>query len=306
MTSISAAGVVLALGTAALWAFAPLCMASAGRRIGAQQAVVLRVVLAAGGLLALLALYALLAPWAILWPSRTQVFWLAVSGLTGMGAGDMLLYRSLVASGPRRTTQLLTLAPVASVALGWLWLHEALGPRECLGAALVLGATAYAVLRPPLDPATREPGAVSVRGIACAVGGAILVGVGAVTARRAFRAGPLDPLAATTVRVWAAALLLGLPVLLRGQAPAWVAHLRDAALRRRIVWGTLAGSLVGMITYVAAFRYCDAGLVSMLVASSPLLQLPMVALRYRARFGWDVVTASLLAVSGVGVITLAR
>ncbi len=59
-----------------------------------------------------------------------------------------------------------------------------------------------------------------------------------------------------------------------------------------------------MLAYVAAFRHLEAGLVSSLVALSPLVILPVAAWRHRARIGLPVILAAALAVSGVALIAL--
>jgi len=299
-----AVGAMLSLATAALWALSPLCFASASRRIGSLPVVVLRSILAAVLLIALLPLYVHVAQQSLVIPRPSQSFWLMISSLTGMVIGDILLYESFVRIGPRRSTQLLTLAPVASVIIGWMSLGESLCLQSLLGIALVLAATSYAILvsQTGENGERRDPGGLSIFGIACAVGGAILVGIGAVTARLAFQVAPLDPVLATTLRVAIAACLLGLIPLFSGQTRRTLAHLRDPFVLTRVIPGTLAGPFLGMICYVVALKHLEAGLVSTLVALSPLFILPMIAYRYRVRIGWDLLLATFLAAGGVAMI----
>lgn len=304
-------GAVLALGTSVFWGLSPLCFASAGRRIGSYPVALLRVALATGLLLAVLPLYAMATSDSLVLPNAAQWIWLTVSAVTGLGFGDLLAYEALVTLGPRRTTQLTTIAPVASVVLAWVWLGETFGPVTLLGIGVVLGATSYAVLvRSRTQEETLEPGRTSLWGLFCAVGGAVLMGVGAVTARQAFRLGEtdpacrLDPLLATTIRVGAAALFLWLIALVRGEVvPIW-RHMADPAVRGRVMLGTMFGPFLGMICYVSALKYLPAGLVSTFASASPLVLLPLVCLRYKARIGWDVVAACVLAVAGVAIIQM--
>jgi len=304
-------GIALSLATAFLWALSPMLMASAGRRIGSVNTVVSRAAIAALLLLVTLPSYA----WATgqelssLWPNRAQLGWLVASGVMGMVVGDFLIYESLVLIGPRRTVQILTLAPATSVALGWSVLDEEFRGRTLLGVILVIVGTSYAVFagrRPDLDENGKgtEPGGIHALGLLFAFGGAVCTGIGAVTGRKAFQLGQLDSLAATTVRVWTCAVCMWMVPLATGRVVTVLKSLRDRTALQRIVLGTLAGAFSGMICYVAALKYAEAGIVSTLVATAPLFIMPMVAFRYRTRITWDVIAAAVVAVLGVALITL--
>lgn len=289
-----------------MWAISPICFASAGRRIGSWHVVLLRSLLAFLLLLVLLPVYAWRVGGGLAAPSLTQTLWLLASALTGMVVGDVLGFESLVVLGPRRTMQVLMLAPVASVVLGWMILGEHLGLRALGGIVLVLAASFYAVLaRPANGHVSSEPGRVSVSGVVMAVGAAICVGAGAVTGRQAFRTGPpLDAFVATTVRVGGCTAMLWLIPLYRGAMRHSFVHLRDPFVRGRMTAGVLAGPFGGMLCYVFALKSLEAGLVSTLAALAPLFMLPMVAIRYRTRVGLDVAIATAAAAGGVALISL--
>lgn len=292
------------------WGISPLCFASAGRRIGSYAVALLRLAMATGLLLAILPAYHLVMHVPLAMPSVGQWTWLIVSGIAGMGVGDLLGYEALVTLGPRRATQMNTLAPVASVLVAWVWLDEHLRIVTLLGIALVLGATSYAVLvRSREQTDSREPGRVSGWGLFCGIGSAVLMGLGAVTARKAFRLGDadggpaLDPLVATAIRVGTTAVVLWLGAALRGEVVRLWRKMGDPEVRVRVIAGTILGPTLGMICYISALRYIETGLVSTISSISPLVLLPIVYLRYQARIGWDVVAACVLAVAGVAVIS---
>ncbi|HSA26077.1 MAG TPA: DMT family transporter [Phycisphaerae bacterium] len=132
----STEGVVLSLFTALCWAISPMCVASAGRKIGSFPVLLLRSLAAAFLLLAMLPIYIHFAGLQWVWPSGMQMVWLVLSSITGMVIGDALLYEGLVLLGPRRCTQILTLAPVAAVLLGWWLLGEHLNQQALGGIGL--------------------------------------------------------------------------------------------------------------------------------------------------------------------------
>ncbi len=305
MMTTSTIGAGLALATAVFWGISPICFASAGRRIGSYPVALLRVAMATALLLAILPVYQLCTHATLSLPMNSQWFWLFLSGVTGMGVGDLLAYEALATLGPRRTTQVNTLAPIASVLLAWVWLGETFAARTLLGMMVVLAATSYAVLvRSNQDNCGREPGKVTAWGLVCAVGGAILMGVGAVTARHAFKIAPIDPLLATAIRVGGAAVFLWLIAVARREVVQLWRHMNDTSVRNRILLGTLFGPTVGMICYVSSLKFLEAGIVSTLASASPLVLLPIVYLRYKAKIGWDVVAACILAIAGVAIIQL--
>ena len=62
------------------------------------------------------------------------------------------------------------------------------------------------------------------------------------------------------------------------------------------------GPIVGMLGYIGALKFAPAGLVSTVVSASPLVILPVVAVKYGVRVRPAVVAALVVAVVGVGMI----
>jgi len=172
---------------------------------------------------------------------------------------------------------------------------------------LVIAAVMYAALAnsDPEEGETREPGKMSGAGLLCGLASAMCIGLGSVLGRQAYRVRsdvPLDAVAATVVRVGFAAIVLWSFALLRGHAGRTVAFLKDGAVRQRLAWGTLLGPIVGMLGFVGALKFAPAGLVSTLISTSPLVILPVVAVKYGVRIRAAVVCALIVAVAGVGMM----
>ncbi|GKY88439.1 EamA family transporter [Sinisalibacter aestuarii] len=92
--------------------------------------------LTAGGLL-LLPLALLLEP-ALPPLGAANLAGLAWLGLIGAAATYWLWFRGIARIGPGAVAMLGMMSPVTAVALGWLWLGEALTPVQRIGAAIVL------------------------------------------------------------------------------------------------------------------------------------------------------------------------
>ena len=143
---------------------------------------------------------------------------------------------------------------------------------------------------------------MTTKGIIFATASAAMTGLGAVTGRRAFTMGELDPIIAGTMRVGIAAVVLGFVPLLRGQLRGVLRNLGDRWILTRFVPGVLAGPVLGILCYVAAMKQITPGLLSTLSQTSPLFMMPMIWYRYKARIGWQAALATLAAIAGVGII----
>jgi drug/metabolite transporter (DMT)-like permease len=302
--SSTATGAACSIVTATLWAISPVIMASAARRIGAQNVNLLRIAIATCFFLLLLPAYALLVKGSIAAPTGLALWYLVLSSLTGMVVGDFFYYETLVLMGPRRAVQMNTLAPVASVVFAWLWLDERLAWQALAGIGLVLASVSFAtwIDRKPQED-SREPGHVSGKGVLCGLAAAACIGMGAVFTRRAFQSDAgLDSILAALIRVGSAAAMLWTIPLFRGRVVATALHLADPAIRLRVISGTATGAFGGLLFYVMAFKYAPAGVVSTLAAMSPLLVIPIVSLKYRARIAAPIVVATVTAIAGVALI----
>jgi drug/metabolite transporter (DMT)-like permease len=293
-------GVALSLSVAVLWGLAPFAHAAAGRRIGAIPTLLWRSAFASLVLLAIAAVFRVPIP-----PVHASLVMIA-SGLVGVGLGDFLIYDAFVVLGPRRSVQLLALGPAFAFAFAWIFLGETVSLIQLAGAVLVLAASFTAIwVDRRADPASTEPGRVSLRGVLGGVGGAIMVGAASVIARQAYRLDPgMHPLTASCLRVVTASLLLWCIPVFRTGYPALFRTLGDRQALNRIALGTVLGPVLGMIAFVGALKHLEAGLVTTLMSLSPLLILPVSAIRHRARIGPAVILAAVAAVTGVALISL--
>ena len=304
-------GMALALCASFFWTLTPIFFAAAGRRIGAYNLNVLRLILAALFMAAILAVYAMfrggfgmfIMPW-------KGYVWFVLSGLLGLVIGDIFYLLALTKLGPRRTTQVLTLAPVVPVVIAWIFLGERLSWPVCSGIALILAGIGY-ITTHESNPLNRkesaEPGRFSFKGFFIAVVGSVFHGTGAVMARQAFAAAPdVDPIVATSVRVISAAVIMCLIALCRGDLSAVINTIKTPGVTSRITLAVLSGPVIGMFFYVSAFKYAYAGVVTTLSSLSPILILPVIALRYRVRIRKEAIIGTVIALTGVAMMGLIK
>lgn len=305
------AGEIAALGTAACWVATALAFEAAGRRIGSLTVNLLRLAMAVG----------LLAAWGwatrgLAWPSDATPHawrWLALSGLVGFTFGDLCLFRAFVVLGSRLSTLIMSLAPPFAAVLGWMVLGEVLSPLDLAGMALTVGGVAWAVAErqrarpapvgegvttPLAGPAPAlDPGRRRLAGVMLGLGGALGQGGGLVLSKLGM--GGYDPFAATQVRVLAG--LAGYVVLftLIGRWRRVAAAFEQRAALGFTAVGAFFGPFLGVSLSLLAVQRIETGVAASLMATTPVLILPVAALTGRERIGPGGVLGALVAVAGV-------
>ena len=291
-------GQLAALGAAACWALTALIFEAAGKRIGSLSLNLLRLALALAAMLPTVWLTTG-NPLPVA-ASAGSWLWLSVSGLAGFVIGDLCLIKALVEIGPRLSTLLMSLVPLLTVLLGRLFLDERLPPLALVGIALTVGGIGMAVLA--RHPEGDEGRRLSRRGIALGLGGAFGQACGLVLSKLGM--GTLNPFAATEVRLIAGVAGFSLLfVFLR-----WWPQVRQAMRDRRAMGftalGAFFGPYLGVSLSLVAVRDTPAGVAASLMATTPILVLPLIVWLRRERVGFGAVVGAVVAVAGVVLLFL--
>lgn len=294
-------GELAALGTAFCWTLASIVFTRAGRQIGAFNLNKLRIPIAALCLTGALALTATVSH-----IGRLQVsdsLWLAVSGVIGLVLGDSCYFRALVILGPRRATLLMSSAPVLAALLAWTYLNEGLGWVAWAGILTTLAGICWVTAE--RDSQNNEyPHGSRMLGVLLGLGGAAGQAIGLVIARRVMVASDVTPLAGTWVRMIAAAVTIWSYALLRGQARSTLLLLRQLSIARVVIAGAILGPFLGVWLSLIAVKYVEAGIAATIMATVPVLVLPLVVLIYREKVSPRAVLGALVAVGGVAMLFL--
>lgn len=294
-----AIGVAAALAAALCWTLASSLWRRLPTSLGPAELNLLKNLIALALALALqLPLLLVHAPALPLGPSLL----LALSGVLGIALGDSFYFAALRRLGTRRTLTLDAGGPAVTAAAGCLLLAEVPGPRQWLGIGLItLAVVLVARQRPdaaePVGPGQQRLGVLlALAALACGSAGALL-------ARAALRASGLDPWHAASLRLAAATLVL-LPLLGR----LWVQGRQPRprpALRRwpLVLTATLLGTSAGIGLQQLALARLPGGLAVALLATAPVMAVPLAPLE-GDRPGLQGVLAALLAAVGVVLVAL--
>ena len=290
-------GELAAMATAVLWTGSAVFFETAGRRIGSLNVNLLRLLLASGflavqGLVVhgrALPLDAPLEAWG----------WLSLSSLAGFVIGDLCLFRALVVIGARLSMLIMALAPLMTSLFGWAALGETLSGTQFLGMMVTLAGIAWAVLETGNGDGLTGPGkwkgvALALLGAAGQAGGLVLSKLGLADWH--------DPFAAAQIRVLTG--VAGFTLILT--AIHWWPKFALALKDRRGVAFTTAGAIVGPFLGVSmsllAVQLTQAGVASTIMATTPVLILPVVIFVKRERVSPRAAFGAVMAVAGVAVL----
>lgn len=222
-----------------------------------------------------------------------------LSGVLGMGMGDLAIFAALPQLGARLTVVMSQCLAVPIGALAeWLWLGTTLTPAQILWSTVVVGGVALALV-----PSRAHPPRVQVRaaGVVFGLISALGQGLGAVVSRKAYNVieaagGSIDGMTATYQRVVGGAIITLLYFALRallvrsqslpsapsaapvGPAPA-APRATGGGWRNLLRWRwTLAhavsGAVLGVTCYQWALATTPSGIVLPIVATTPLVVIP--------------------------------
>ena len=240
--------------------------------------------------------------------------WFMLSGLFGIGLGDTAYFQALPRLGSRRTvllTQCLT-APAAAL-IEWLWLGTKLNLPEILCVGVVLVGMAIA-----LAPGGHRE--ISVRdwkiGLAASLLAALGGALGAVIIRKGYAAiheaglsidagttgyqrvlgGILVPTVALLVFKWRSAHAHG-PAF--AESTLQVSRDKWARIWPWVLANALAGQTLGVTCMQWALKTTQAGIVTAIIATTPLVLLPMTRLVEGEKIGLRPLAGAAIAVGGV-------
>lgn len=226
---------------------------------------------------------------------------IAVSGLLGICLGDSYYLRALNAIGASRMAVAQTLYSPFVIVLSAIFLHERLHGLQWLGAGLVLGGIVLVTW-------TRDAGmsAVDARrlrlGAALGVFSVLLMAIGIVIAK------PMLALHAFLWVVWlrVCAGVAGLLVMVavRRNAAALLAEYRTVRHWPQIIAGSVAGTYLSMMLWLAGYKYTSASIAAVLNETAALFIVGLAVLFLGERVGRRQMVGIALAMLGVSLMVL--
>ncbi len=294
-------GELAALATSVAWSGTSVLFTRATQQVGSIIVNRIRVVL---GLVFLMllnwAFYGYLLPFDA---GSDRWIWLALSGAIGYALGDVFLFQSFLCIGAQRGMLMMSLAPLMSAGLAWIFFCEILSGIQMLGVMVTLAGVAWVILRQHNGKPSQ--GCSSLQGVLFGLGAATGQAVGFVLSKQGL-ADNFSPIAGNSIRMLAAVLVLWALAGLQGKARETIESMR--AKPRVFGWLTIAaftGPVLGATLSLFALQHTPVGIASTLIALPPVFLLPIEWLVFKEKFDWSAVLGTLVAIGGVALLFLA-
>jgi drug/metabolite transporter (DMT)-like permease len=294
-----------AILTSCLWTFNSLFFTSAGKKIGSLSVNAYRTAIA---VILLISAHILFLGTAIPAATNEQWFWMGLSGIIGLGIGDIGLFAAFVIIGPRLSLLMMSLSPIFASFVAYLMLGEVISPLAVVGIAITLTGVSLAILERD-NNSTEDSVSKNHRlwGVFLALVGAIGQGVGLVLSKKGIYLDPntvLNPISATLIRMTVGALFVWACAVAAGKFSRLRRALKDQNAIKNTAAGAFLGPFMGVTFSMVAVTYTEAGIAQTLMSLMPILIIPIVWILYKQRTSWRGILGAAIAIVGVAILFL--
>jgi drug/metabolite transporter (DMT)-like permease len=291
-------GEICGLLTALFWSGSSIVFSAATSRVGSVLVNISRLALALCCLTPVLIFVGFDAHL-----SRSQLFFLGVSGIVGLSIGDSFLFRAYRLIGPRVAMLVMSASPAISALLAYWLLGEMTSWLGILGMLITLTGIVIVVNERRLGPSHSKAGLAS--GVLFASLSAVAQGVSLILAKLAFLEGSINGFVATAVRIATAfVVLLPLVVILGRLAHPFRTFAQDRKALGFTMLGSVLGPFLGITTSLMAVANTQVGVAATLMSTVPIIMLPLVRIMFKERLTGAAVGGAFVAVAGVALLFL--
>ena len=285
-------GYFAALGAAIAWAFGSILFKKLGDRVNALG-VNLAKCLIGLAYIGIILLFIGVKPM-----QGRDFFLLGISGLLGIALGDTFFFKALVLLGPRLTLLLAAFGPAATVILAMLFLRER--PSLTALAGMITTFSGIFIVTWGETPATKEEKTAKALGIFYSVLSILAISGSIIFAKIAIVSVPV--LQGTFVRILWAAIGLFILGIGSGRLGTWIMPFRAPALLRLIFFSVFVVVFGGFVLFLAALKYIDASIATVLESTTPLWILPITAILFKEKIRRVEIFGAILALLGISLI----
>ncbi len=293
-------GEIAALVTSVVWSFTSMFFTIAGKEVGSMIVNRTRLLFASIYLLIThFFLYGSLLP---IYAESYRWEWLALSGFIGLVIGDGMLFQAFVLIGARLSMLLMSLVPIISTILAWLFLKEILTVFEITAIILTISGVVWVILERN-NRSNQGDSRNYLIGILCAFGGALGQAFALITAKKGL-GGDFPALSANLIRVITATAIFWIIAIVQGKTISNFRFWRNEKARWSIIGGSIFGPFLGIWLSMIAIKYSQIGIASTLMALPPIFLLPLTHWFFKEKHSWRTIIGTALAVAGVAIIFL--
>ncbi len=291
-------GELSALMTAILWSGTAIAFTEAGKIVGSYVVNISRLVLATVYLIITILIFNL--NFQISWE---QIYLLGLSGVIGLVFGDGFLFKSFQYIGARLSMLVMTLSPPLAAFSAYIYLGEALSSWGILGIVITISGVSIVVFKRSEQP-TDDYKKNNI-GYLFAFLGAIGQAINLIFAKEAFQLGEINGFVATFYRmVPSIPFMYFLGFLYRKRRNSiWILKEKTEALKYIII-GSIIGPFLGITFSLIAVANTFVGIASTLMATVPIVMLPIVIFYYKEKLSTISIVGAVVAVVGISILFL--
>jgi len=294
-------GELTALLTSVVWAGTSVLFTKAAQQVGAIVVNRMRSILALVFLMLLnLAFDGYLLP---VNAGADRWLWFALSGAIGYALGDVFLFQSFLCVGPQRSMLMMSLAPLMSAGLAWIFFGETLTGIQMLGVIVTLAGVAWVIVRRRSDAPDQL--CSPLQGILFGLGAAVGQAVGFVLSKQGLTDN-FSPIAGNSIRMVAAVIILWGVAGVQGKAKETINRMRGKPeVLGLLTLAAFTGPVLGATLSLFALQHAQVGVASTLIALPPVFLLPISWFVFKEKFDWSAVFGTFVAIGGVALLFLA-
>jgi drug/metabolite transporter (DMT)-like permease len=197
---------------------------------------------------------------------------------------------------------MMSIAPILSALLAWLFLSELLSRNEVIGIVITVVAIAWVATERRSDQTVVENKRYW-SGIFLAFLGAFGQAAGLVTAKIGMD-GDYPTISATAIRIFVAMVILWSIAGLRRKLIPTIRQWHNRQAFKAIIAGTIVGPFLGIWFSLVAVQLTPVGVAATLMALPPVILIPLGYFFYNERVSRRGILGTVLAFAGVALIFL--
>jgi len=294
MLSQSHIGEIASILTAVCWTLSALFFQRAGAKVGSLSVNIIRIFL---GILFLgITTFFTRGMFFPMDATPYNWFWLGLSGVVGFFLGDLFLFKSYTLIGSRTSQLIMSLAPMITAIIGWLFLSEILPVKSILGIIVSISGIMIAVAGKKLKLN------IPLKGFLYALGGALGQAVGLVLSKKGM--GDYDAIAATQIRAIFGFVCFFLLVTFLKRWRRVSLAVKDRTSMKSITLGAVFGPFVGVTLSLYAVQHTHTGIAATLMALVPIFIIVPSAIMFNEKITARQVIGAVISIAGASIFFL--
>ena len=284
-------GEIAALLVSFTWTGSALFFEKAGKQIGSLQVNIIRLFLAVVFLgVATLFTRGMFFP---MDATAYNWFWLAVSGVVGFFIGDLMLFKSYSVIGSRTASLIMSLHPMMTAFIGWIFLSEVLSFKSIIAIIISLAGIMIAIFN------TNMKLNIPFKGFLLAFTAALGQAAGLILSKKGI--GDYDAMAATQIRAIFGFVSFAIFITVLGRWGKVKTALINKKGKKSATIGTVFGPFVGVSLSLFAIQHTQTGIASTLMALVPVLIIFPSSIMFKEKITARQVVGAVISLIGVSL-----